>query len=212
MNVWLKPDWGQCSDIDPALNEIDCKEILLPIPTQWHLLTPLGKKPFENTVGKGEIARNEQFLLLPQCFLPIWTTFCHFRQIWNCRLQPPSVLESLKFVVWERVKLSRYNGERYFSVIFFFRVSVTTQLLLYYSVYNLERNQFHTKGPPYSNVLGILYEDNGSKMTERQIIPDTNCGPIYPVPDDKILSWSKLKEIADDILKWFKMKSKCNIR
>ena len=28
-------------------------------------------KSFENTVGKGEIARNEQFLLFPQCFLPI---------------------------------------------------------------------------------------------------------------------------------------------
>ena len=25
-------------------------------------------KSFENTVGKGEIARNEQFLLFPQCF------------------------------------------------------------------------------------------------------------------------------------------------
>ena len=28
----------------------------------------LGNKPFENTVGKGEIARNEQFSLFPQCF------------------------------------------------------------------------------------------------------------------------------------------------
>ena len=35
------------------------------------LLTPLGNKPFENTVGKGEIARNEQFLLYPQCFRPV---------------------------------------------------------------------------------------------------------------------------------------------
>ena len=26
---------------------------------------------FENTVGKGEIDRNDQFLLFPQCFLPI---------------------------------------------------------------------------------------------------------------------------------------------
>ena len=26
---------------------------------------------FENTVGKGEIARYEQFLLFPQCFLPV---------------------------------------------------------------------------------------------------------------------------------------------
>ena len=49
-----------------------------------HTMTPfdaLGNKPFENTVGKGEIARNEQFLLFPQCFLPVWITFCHFRQI-----------------------------------------------------------------------------------------------------------------------------------
>ena len=38
-------------------------------------------KSFENTVGKGEIARNEQFLLFPQCFLPIGRTFYHFHQI-----------------------------------------------------------------------------------------------------------------------------------
>ena len=35
-------------------------------------------KSFENTVGKGEIARNKQFLLFPQFFLSIWKTFCHF--------------------------------------------------------------------------------------------------------------------------------------
>ena len=32
----------------------------------------------ENTVGKGEIARNDQFLLFLQCFQPIWITFCLF--------------------------------------------------------------------------------------------------------------------------------------
>ena len=31
---------------------------------------------YENTVGKGEIVCNEQFLLFPQCFLTIWKTFC----------------------------------------------------------------------------------------------------------------------------------------
>ena len=55
-------------------------------------------------MGKGEIARNEQFLLFPQCFLPFWRTFCHFHQIQNCRLQSLSVWKSLIFVVWERVK------------------------------------------------------------------------------------------------------------
>ena len=33
--------------------------MVYPIPTQWHFLTPLGNKPFENTVGNGEIARYE---------------------------------------------------------------------------------------------------------------------------------------------------------
>ena len=68
-----------------------------------HLLTPLGNKPFENTMGKGEIARNEQFLLFPQCFLPVWIIFFHFLQICKCRLQTFSVWKSLKFV-WYWVK------------------------------------------------------------------------------------------------------------
>ena len=36
---------------------------------------------FGNSVGKGEIARNEQFLLFPQCFNPVLRIFCHFYQI-----------------------------------------------------------------------------------------------------------------------------------
>ena len=54
---------------------------------------------FENTVGKGEIACNEQFLLFPQYFLLSWRTFCHFDQIQNCRLQTLSVWKRLKSVV-----------------------------------------------------------------------------------------------------------------
>ena len=37
--------------------------------------TCLQYKSFENTAGKGEIARNEQFLLFPLCFLPISKNF-----------------------------------------------------------------------------------------------------------------------------------------
>ena len=71
--------------------------------THSHTMTPFDapeKQAFWKHCGKGEIARNEQFLLFPQCFLPIWITFCHFRQLWNCRLQSLSVWKSLKFVVW----------------------------------------------------------------------------------------------------------------
>ena len=54
-------------------------------------------------MGKGEIAHNEQFLLFPQCFLPIWRTFCHFHQNRNCCLQSLSIWKSQEFVIWERV-------------------------------------------------------------------------------------------------------------
>ena len=39
-------------------------------PKQALVFTYLQYKSVENTLGKGEIARNEQFLLFPQCFLP----------------------------------------------------------------------------------------------------------------------------------------------
>ena len=43
--------------------------------SQWQLTLSqtspgLTKKSFENTLGKGEIARNKQFLLFPLCFYP----------------------------------------------------------------------------------------------------------------------------------------------
>ena len=57
--------------------------------------TCLQLKSFENTVGKGEIDRDEHFLLFQQFFLPIWRTFCHFHHILNCRLQTLSVWKSL---------------------------------------------------------------------------------------------------------------------
>ena len=66
--------------------------------------TCLQYKSFENTVGKGEIARNKQFLLfhsvscLFEEFSAVFITF----EIEN--LQTLSVWKSLKFVVWERNK------------------------------------------------------------------------------------------------------------
>ena len=66
--------------------------------SQWHCLRQIPQKIFftqltlsntnpgfymtavENTVGKGEIARNEQFLLFPQCFLSFLRTIHHFYQ------------------------------------------------------------------------------------------------------------------------------------
>ena len=37
---------------------------------------------FKNTVGKGDIAPNKQFLHFPQCFLTVWRTACVFCLQW----------------------------------------------------------------------------------------------------------------------------------
>ena len=50
-------------------NENGC--FVYPFPKQTLGFTCLHYKSFENTEGKGEMACNEQYLLFPQCFLPI---------------------------------------------------------------------------------------------------------------------------------------------
>ena len=52
---------------------------------------------------KGEIARNEWFLLFPLSSLPLRIIFFHCYESYNCRLRALSVWKSLRFAVWERV-------------------------------------------------------------------------------------------------------------
>ena len=81
-----------------------------PFPKQALVFSCLLYKSLENTVGKGEIARNEQ-----HCFLTFWTTFSHVYQISNCRLQTLSIWMSKNFVVWERV-YKRRSMKLYFRI------------------------------------------------------------------------------------------------
>ena len=83
-----------------------------------HWIHPFPNKPWFlcvcrtsllKTLGKGEIARNKQFLLFSQCFLTLWITFSHVYQISNCHLQTLSVWKSLKCVVWERDNYTRLD-------------------------------------------------------------------------------------------------------
>ena len=58
------------------------------------ILTHQQQTAFENIVGKGEIACNEQFLLLPQCFLlnQIVSPFVHifdFISLFAAELEEP---------------------------------------------------------------------------------------------------------------------------
>ena len=97
---------------------------LQPFPKQALVFMCLQFKSFENTVGKEEIAHNEQYLLFPQCFLPIWRTFCHFHQIKNCQLQTLTAWKGKKFVVWERI-----DKENVIAGAFMFHKYILLQIL-----------------------------------------------------------------------------------
>ena len=115
-------------------------------------------KSFENTVGKGEITHNEQFLLFLQCFLHFWRTFCHFHQIWNSCLQTLSVWKSLKFVVWERVKYFLAGGKFTREAVISYRAGgsvVIRQTFYGYDALNNIRMETHINGS-IPNTVGSL--------------------------------------------------------
>ena len=58
--------WTEQADIAPYFFE----DFHFPYTTQLVLLTTRGNRPFEKFVGKGENDGNQQFLLIPQRFLP----------------------------------------------------------------------------------------------------------------------------------------------
>ena len=58
------PFWRALSHINPFPNK------------PWFLC--VCSTSLENTVEKGEIARHEQLLLFPLCFLPLWRTLWNF--------------------------------------------------------------------------------------------------------------------------------------
>ena len=69
-----------------------------------------GKILLKTLWEKGEIARNEQFLLYSQCFLPVERSFCYLHQIQNCHLQIVSIWTGLKFCHPARVAQWRACG------------------------------------------------------------------------------------------------------
>ena len=75
-----------------------------PFPNKPWFLHVLSTSLLKTLWEKEKLLVMSNFTFSPQCFLPVWRTFCHFHQGWNCRLQTLSVWKSLKFVIWERVK------------------------------------------------------------------------------------------------------------
>ena len=67
--------------------------------------TSLKYNSFEITVGKEEIAPNEQFLLSHSVFYPFGDLLAVFIESLNCCVKTLSFWKSLNSVVWERVNV-----------------------------------------------------------------------------------------------------------
>ena len=91
-------------------------------------------KPVENTVGKGEIARYEQFLLFPQCFQKV----CF-----------PGASKGV--IVWEWVKLLRYVN---------FRIILTLSQTIVFWKHRGKRRPCSLRTIfPFSTVFPIRFEN-----------------------------------------------------
>ena len=92
----LSPNWNYKAIIFKHFIILPNNAKLNSLTTQSRLLVTLKKKPFENNVGKGENACNQNFLLFPQCFLPIPKRISVVRLHSFCRLQMCSIWTSFK--------------------------------------------------------------------------------------------------------------------
>ena len=122
------------------------------LPNKPWFFTCLQYMSIENTMEKGEIARNEQFLLFPQCFQSVRRTLCHFHQIWNCHMQTFSIWKSLKFATWERV-----NSHISVVVCSFFEFGMVSKWSIRKWVNPLPHNDdfWRTGGKkPFENIVG----------------------------------------------------------
>ena len=71
---------------------------------------------FENTVRKGEIALNEQFILFPQCFIPDMNNFLQFQPITsgqNFRLVQIGTNCRRHFEMQLKCKISTIKGRKH---------------------------------------------------------------------------------------------------
>ena len=75
-----------------------------PFPNKLWFLGFSSRSLLKTLWEKEKLLVTSNFSFSPQCFLPVWKTFCQFYQIWNCRLQSVTVSKRLKFIVWERLK------------------------------------------------------------------------------------------------------------
>ena len=91
--------WNSCFYVEIYLRmPKEITRVLLTLSQTESLLSTMWEKE--------ELLITSNFSFSHSVFYPFGWAFCHFHQIWNCCLQTLSVWKSLKFVVWEWVKIN----------------------------------------------------------------------------------------------------------
>ena len=82
------------------------------------ILTNQKQTAFENIVGKEDIARNEQFLLFQQCFLPSQIIVSPFIHIFDIIYLFAAELVEPNIAIWGRGLIDLYTCKRTRSILY----------------------------------------------------------------------------------------------
>ena len=105
---------------------------------------------------KEKLLFTSNFSFSHSVFLPIRKTFCHFHQIWNCRLQSLPVSKSLKIVVWEKVKEANLSK---FSLSFVLHHYYCVYWSSLYQLSNITIVGTTTNGEKKGNLVAVAFSN-----------------------------------------------------
>ena len=144
---------------------------------------------------KGEIACNKQFLFFSQCFLQLYTSIFSVSKcsiMWSWVKQKlyvyPKPCDKLLHLFKPKAFGDFNQNMAWTAKVIFHRVEAGKTLKPFSKLFQLHRG--HQCNYPFFHKIFLQSHWQLYHMTI-----------INPLPNDKFLDWSKMKQIADDILK-----------
>ena len=136
-----------------------------PFPNKAWFLRVCSTNLLKTQREKEKLLVTSNFSFSHSVFYLFWKHLCHFQQIWSCCLQTLQFWNSLKFVVWERVKVD-------LNIIYFCLVIVLKRAKpnYLYNNYSRSHSDFHLRA------LDVLrWRVNGSDLHDDRSVRPSPC-------------------------------------
>ena len=144
----------------------------------------------ENIVGKGENAGYQHFLLFPQCFQKTYVFMIIKSK--DCFVKGWAMYKLLLFTHVEIQRWTAFRRDIFWWTIIMELIYFGEQETAFHDLDNILRIQFNLK----TFLFRVKVEDD---ILRYELCSLKKRG-LNPLPDNKIVDWSKLKQSADNIL------------